>query len=66
MFMFVKKGFLQDRPKLEFSIAKKGNSLRLAIDFSRKNRRLTLQKQEKAGDLKNYRNKEKTGVFCSG
>ena len=39
---------------------------RVAIDFSRKNRRLTLQKQEKAGDLKNFRNKEKTGIFCRG
>ena len=39
---------------------------RVAIDFSRKNRRLILQKQEKAGDLKKFRNMEKTGVFCRG
>ena len=36
---------------------------RVAIDFNRENRRLTFQKQEKAGDMKNLRNEEKTGVF---
>ena len=41
-----------------------GNSK--TINFSRKNKRLTFQKQEKAGDLKNFRNKEKTGVICRG
>ena len=36
---------------------------RVAINFSRKNRRLTLQKQEEAGDIKICRNKEKNRSF---
>ena len=44
---------------------RQNNTAKAAIDFSRKNRSLNLQKQEKAEDLKNFINKEKTGVFCS-